>query len=134
MRWHKSSSRVNDHPHATTNHIKQQPAHHHHHIHNHPYLHQFNPRKTMIGNAPNQIPFSILTNVLPANRIQECCKYVTFDETHGICNMVATIVMITMLLLMLVMMMMMRTLMTNEGMWWWHKSSVRVNSDTHDIN
>ena len=25
------------------------------------------------------------------------------------------------------------TLMTNEGMWW-HKSSVRVNSDTHDIN
>ena len=28
---------------------------------------------------------------------------------------------------------MMTTLMTNEGMWW-HKSSVRVNSDTHDIN
>ena len=29
--------------------------------------------------------------------------------------------------------MMKTTLMTNEGMWS-HKSSVRVNSDTHDIN
>ena len=33
MRWHKSSSRVNDHPHATTNHIKQKTTHHHHHQH-----------------------------------------------------------------------------------------------------
>ena len=41
---------------------------------------------------------------------------------------------IVILLMVLTMMMtIVTTLMTNEGMWW-HKSSVRVNSDTHDIN
>ena len=39
--------------------------------------------------------------------------------------------MVTMMVM--VMTVMMARLMTNEGMWW-HKSSGRVNSDTHDIN
>ena len=42
-------------------------------------------------------------------------------------------VMTMMMMMMVMMMVMMITLITNEGMWW-HKSSVRVNSDTHDIN
>ena len=39
--------------------------------------------------------------------------------------------MVTMMVILMTVMM--AGLMTNEGMWW-HKSSGRVNSDTHDIN